>query len=334
MRTGLLASIGSCTTGVLTATLSRAAHAAEPHVSFLDPQGPIAAMQRTHFVEVLTLLAVFVALPIFVLIPWLAWRYRYGATTSGYRPRWQASIVFEVLAWSGPAVIVTMLAVLVWRSTITVDPYRPLPSDQPPLRIQVVGYDWKWLFIYPDEGVASIGVMPVPVGRPLALELTSATVMQSLLIPSLGSQIYAMGGMTTRLHLQADRPGRFMGENTMYNGDGFHQQRFTTVGMSADAFRGWVQRATSDGMPLDRSTFDLIAQRATFDALKDALHPVGDFDGGLYFNRVDPNAFHDILMATMHGSDRAGSSPSDPRGPSMMRPSPGCRRRRANRRCP
>ncbi|MGH7048941.1 MAG: ubiquinol oxidase subunit II, partial [Stellaceae bacterium] len=196
------------------------------------------------------MLTIFVALPIFVLTPWFAWRYRYGVEKPRYAPKWEYSRLLEITAWGGPVVIVVLLAIIVWRDTHALDPYRPLAPDQPALRVQVIGYDWKWLFIYPDQGVASIGVLALPAGRPVAIQLTSATVMQSFLIPALGSQIYAMGGMVTQLHLEAAKPGRFMGENTMYNGNGFHQQRFTAVAMAPIDFQAWVRKARADGIPL------------------------------------------------------------------------------------
>lgn len=270
-------------------------------LSFLDPQGPIASVQRTHFFEVLAVLAAFVALPIFLQLPWLAWRYRYGAKGFAYAPKWQGSKLFVILAWTGPIVIVALLGIMVWRSAVALDPYRTLPSTQAPLRVQVIGYDWKWLFIYPEQGVASVGVLPLPTGRPIAFELTSATVMQSLLIPALGSQIYAMGGMVTRLHLQADKPGRFLGENTMYNGDGFHQQRFTALGMTPQAFDDWVERAKTGGIPLDDAALTLVAKRTTLKELQAALPPHADSEGGVVFNRVDPEVFISVVHETMSG---------------------------------
>jgi cytochrome o ubiquinol oxidase subunit 2 len=272
------------------------------HLSFLNPQGPVASIQRTHFLEMVALLAIFVALPIFVLIPWFAWRYRYGARSSRYTPEWAFSRTLEVAAWSGPAVIVALLAVLVWRSTHALDPYRPLASGTPALRVQVIGYDWKWLFIYPDLGVASIGVLPLPAGRPVAMQLTSATVMQSLQIPALGGQIYAMGGMVTQLHLQADKPGRFMGENTMYNGNGFHQQRFTAVAMTPDAFNDWVKQIQARGLPLDASTLKLISAPTTSAQLTAALGQSQTSDGGIYFNHAASDVFSSVVRATMDGT--------------------------------
>ncbi|SAL09335.1 ubiquinol oxidase subunit II [Caballeronia sordidicola] len=276
--------------------------AGNTHLSFLNPQGPVASIQRTHFVEMVALLAIFVALPIFVLIPWLAWRYRFGVKSSRYTPKWAFSRTLEVVAWSGPAVIVALLAVLVWRSTHALDPYKPLASKTPTLRVQAIGYDWKWLFIYPDQGVASIGVLPLPAGQPVAMQLTSATVMQSLQIPALGSQIYAMGGMVTQLHLQVDKPGRFMGENTMYNGDGFHQQRFTAVAMTPDAFNDWVKHTRAHGAPLDASTLKLISERTTRAQLTAALGQSQASDGGIYFNNAEADVFSTVVRATMDGN--------------------------------
>jgi cytochrome o ubiquinol oxidase subunit 2 len=275
---------------------------AEPiHLSFLDPQGPVASMQRTHFLEMLALLAIFVAGPIFLLIPFFAWRYRLGANSSRYTPKWNFFLPLEIAAWSGPVVIVTLLAGLVWRSTHALDPYKPIVSSQAPLRVQVIGYDWKWLFIYPDQGIASVGMLAIPAGRPLAMQLTSATVMQSLQIPSLGSQIYAMGGMVTQLNLQADKPGRFMGENTMYNGDGFNQQQFTAVAMTPADFKAWVDKVRAHGIPFDAEILERLAQQGTRTALIDALPGTASMDGNVYFSGVSKDLFSTVVQATKGG---------------------------------
>lgn len=272
------------------------------HLSFLDPQGPIATVQRGHFFEVLAILAVLVAVPIFLLTPWFAWRYRYGAKTSRYTPKWDSFWPLELATWGGPVVIVVVLAFILWRDTHAIDPYKPLLSNQPPLRIQVIGYDWKWLFIYPDQGIATIGMLAVPAGRPLALQLTSATVMQSLLIPALGSQIYAMGGMVTQLHLQATRTGRFRGENTMFNGRGFHQQQFTAVAMTPDGFKAWVNNVRLNGVPLDERTLQAISQRSTRAELIAALPQASSPDGNVYLTDVTAALFPAVVKATMDGT--------------------------------
>jgi cytochrome o ubiquinol oxidase subunit 2 len=272
------------------------------HLSFLDPQGPVAAAQRWHFVEVLAVLAVFVAIPVFVLTPWFLWRYRYRAKSSRYTPKWDFYGPLEIALWAGPVVIVVLLAIIVWRDTHALDPYKPLASDQPALRVQVIGYDWKWLFIYPDQGIASIGVLALPAGRPVAMLLTSATVMQSLHIPALGSQIYAMGGMVTQLHLQADRPGRSLGENNMYNGNGFHQQRFTAVAMTPEGFNAWVSEIRSNGIALNEQSLKLISQRSTRAELIAALSQPKSPDGNVYFSGATAALFPAVVMATMGGT--------------------------------
>jgi cytochrome o ubiquinol oxidase subunit 2 len=282
--------------------LMLAACGGNTHLTFLNPQGPVADAQRWHFYEVLGIMTVLVAGPIFLLLPFFSWRYRYGNEASEYTPKWEFSRVLEITAWGGPIVIVAVLAFFVWRDTHRLDPYKPLVSDQAQLHVQVIGYDWKWLFIYPDQGIASIGILAMPVGRPVSMQITSATVMQSLFVPALGSQIYAMGGMVTQLNLEAGKPGRFMGENTMYNGNGFHQQQFTAVGMTPVDFTAWVQMVRTHGMPLDPRTLQLISQRTTRTTLIDALPKTGVQDGNLYFTGATSALFPAVVKATMDGA--------------------------------
>lgn len=272
------------------------------HLSFLDPQGPVADMQRLHFLEVLGLLAIFVALPVFLVTPWFAWRYRYGGRSSRYTPKWESHRLLNIACWAGPVVIVALLGALLWGSTHALDPYRPLASGQPALRVQVIGYDWKWLFIYPDEGIASIGELAFPAGRPLAMQLTSATVMQSLLIPALGSQIYAMGGMVTQLHLEAARPGRFMGENTMYNGSGFSQQKFTAVAMTPGEFAAWVRKVRASGVSMNAATLNTISERTTRAQLIAAMGNPASNDGNIYVRGVTAALFPAVVAATRDGT--------------------------------
>jgi cytochrome o ubiquinol oxidase subunit 2 len=295
------------------AALMLAGCSGDTHLSFLDPQGPVASAQRWDFVVALAVLVVFVAIPVFVLTPWFLWRYRYGARSSRYTPKWNFSGPLEIAFWAGPVVIVVLLAIIVWRDTHALDPYKPLASDQPALRVQVIGYDWKWLFIYPDQGIASIGVFALPVGRPVAMQLTSATVMQSLHIPALGSQIYAMGGMVTQLHLQADRPGRSLGENNMYNGNGFHQQRFTAVAMTPEGFNAWASEVRSNGIALNEQSLKVISQRSTRAELIAALSQPRSPDGNVYFSGATAALFPAVVMATMGGTMVApANAPQEP----------------------
>ena len=291
----------------------------DTHLSFLDPQGPVASDQRWQFLAALAVLVVFVAIPVFVITPWILWRYRYGAKSSRYTPKWDFYGPLEIASWAGPVVIVVLLAIIVWRDTQALDPYRPLASDQPPLHVQVIGYDWKWLFIYPDQGIASIGMFALPAGRPVAIELTSATVMQSLHIPALGSQMYAMGGMVTQLHLLADRPGRSLGENNMYNGNGFHQERFTAVAMTAEQFDAWVGTVRSNGIALNKHILNLISQRSTRMQLSAALPQPGSPDGNVYFSGATPELFSAVVMATMS----PGGTPAAPAAGAPQPAAPG-----------
>ncbi|KAA0911062.1 cytochrome ubiquinol oxidase subunit II [Pusillimonas sp. ANT_WB101] len=283
------------------------------HISFLDPQGPIADAQRWHFYWVLGVMAVLVAGPIFVVLPFFAWRYRYGNKSARYTPKWDFSRSLELFSWGGPIVIVVVLAFFVWPDTHKLDPYKPLASDQPALRVQVIGYDWKWLFIYPDQGIATIGMMAMPMGRPVSIDLTSATVMQSFFIPALGSQIYAMGGMVTQLNLQASKPGRSLGENTMYNGNGFHQQKFNAVAMTPDQFNDWVANVRINGISLDAHALNAISQRSTRAQLIAALPGAKHADGNVYFSGVStslfPTVVHDVMAGTPVELARAGTPP-------------------------
>lgn len=231
--------------------------------SFLDPAGPVAAAQVTHLRIILIVMAI-VVIPVFAATPWLIRRYRYGRSKGDYRPDWSFSTLFEWLAWGVPVMVVLILAGYLWERTHNLDPYNPVPGAAgQPLVVDVVGYDWKWLFIYPEEGVASVGELAFPASRPLELHLTSDTVMQSFLIPRLGSQIYAMKGMRTKLNLAADSPGTFEGRNTQYNGEGFYTQTFKASAMSDAAFSRWISKAKASGLPFDTKARDAMEAKST-----------------------------------------------------------------------
>lgn len=293
---------------VLSAVLLLAGCTSDAHLTFLNPQGPVADAQRWHFYWVLAIMAILVAGPIFLVLPVFAWRYRYGNKSSKYTPKWEFSRLLEVLSWGGPVVIVVILSIFVWRDAHKLDPYKPLPSSQPALKVQVIGYDWKWLFIYPDQGIASIGTMAIPVGRPVSMQITSATVMQSFFIPALGSQIYAMGGMVSQLNLQADQPGRSLGENTMYNGNGFHQQKFDAVAMPPARFKAWASRVRTKGLPLDAHALKLIAQPGTRADLAKALSSSGARGKGIYLTGVSKSLFPAVVKATLKGQTELPSA--------------------------
>ncbi|MCJ2022091.1 cytochrome ubiquinol oxidase subunit II [Methylobacterium sp. E-065] len=227
----------------------------------LGAAGPVADQTRSLFLLVCIIL-IFVVGPVLVLTPLFAWHYRLSNTKSAYRPQWGFNWPLEGLIWIPPVIIVVVLAVFLWRDTHRLDPYKPLASPYPPVEVQVVALDWKWLFIYPDEGVATVNRLVIPAGRPVHLSLTSGTVMQSFFVPQLAGQIYAMAGMTTQQNLAAHAPGKFRGENTQFNGMGFQNQKFSVEAETGDDYRAWLAQARAGGKTLDLATFKTLSARS------------------------------------------------------------------------
>ncbi|XAP77586.1 cytochrome ubiquinol oxidase subunit II [Citromicrobium bathyomarinum] len=236
--------------------------------SFLQPMGPVAQEQATHLMRVVGITMI-VILPVLVGVPLILWRYRYAKPRGAYTPEWEFSGKLEYALWGVPVVIVIVLASWLWYSTHKLDPYEPLGPD--PLQVQAIGLDWKWVFIYPAEGIATVDELVVPVGRPVELTLTTDTVMQSLLVAPLTGQIYAMPGMTTKLNFAATRTGEAEGENTQFNGDGFGRQKFTLRALEPADYEAWIARGGS-GLTLDESTYGTLRRRTV---LADARGDLG-----------------------------------------------------------
>lgn len=255
---------------------------------FLSPAGPVAAAIRDEFLLV-CLIMLFVIGPVLLLVPLVAWRYRLSNTKSAYRPQWGFSWPLEALIWIPPTAIVVILAVFLWRDTHRLDPYKPLPGKA--VSVQVIAADWKWIFVYPEQGVATVNRLVIPAGRPVHLDLTSATVMQSILIPRLAGQIYAMAGMRTQLNLQADAPGAFLGENVQFNGTGFQNQKFTVDAMDDAAYVRWLAEVRAQPNRLDDTEYEKLTRRST------VPHP-------LAFGAVQPNLF-DRVMSLQQPSGHA-----------------------------
>lgn len=272
--------------------------ASSSKLSFLNPQGPVAAAQRTHLFEIV-LVVLIVVVPIIVLAPLYAWRYRFRNKSAPYTPRWEFSKPLEFLIWGAPFAIVIILAIWLVKGTSSLDPYKPL-SVHKPLHVQVIGYDWKWLFIYPKYGVASVGQLAFPANRQLSLSITSDTVMQSFFIPALGSQVYAMGGSVTHLHLAAHGPGQFLGENTQYNGNGFAKQKFTARAMTSADFKAWLRHVRVTGLRLTPDVYKVIQKRASKASARHELHAQNMPVGTLYFTGVPSTLFHRVVQS-FHG---------------------------------
>ena len=229
----------------------------------LNPSGDVAAQQRDLLVTS-TYLMLLIIVPVMALTVIFAWRYRQGNAKAQYDPHWHHSTSLELVIWAAPLLIVICLGALTWLGTHLLDPYRPLDriqsgqpvtADMQPLQVNVVALDWKWLFIYPELGVATINELAVPVNRPLSLRITSATVMNSLYIPELAGQIYAMPGMETRLHGVLNRPGVSQGFSSNYSGAGFSGMKFTLRGLWAGEFDKWVATAKAADGELTRAVF-------------------------------------------------------------------------------
>jgi cytochrome o ubiquinol oxidase subunit 2 len=220
----------------------------------MNHAGPIAASQWRLYV-IAGIVLIFVAGPVLLLTPLIAWHYRLSNKHSAFRPNWSFSWTLEGFIWIPPIGIVIGLSFLLWRYTHTLDPYRPIASNQPALEVQAVGLDWKWLFIYPDQRIAAVNQLFIPVGRPIHISLTSGTVMQALLIPQLAGQIYAMAGMTTQLNLAASRPGVYRGENTQFNGTGFQNEKFNVTALPPADYDRWVAQVRASAHSLDDTAY-------------------------------------------------------------------------------
>ena len=227
---------------------------------FLNAAGPVASGERHLFVVVFIVL-LFVAGPVLILTPLIAWHYRLSNRQNAYKPKWAFSWPLEGLIWIPPILIVIGLGVILWTDTHRFDPYTPI-RGAPPVRVQAVALDWKWLFIYPDEHIATVNELDVPAGRPVHLDLTSGTVMQSMLLPRLAGQIYAMAGMSTQLNFEASRPGVYPGENAQYNGKGFQDERFNVVARTPADYGRWVERVRASGQSFDETTYQSLSARS------------------------------------------------------------------------
>lgn len=252
----------------------------------LQPRGPIGHKER-QLIIIGVLLAVLVVVPVYVMAIAIAWKYREGnQRPKKYSPDWDHSRLFETIWWGIPIAIITVLSLVTWVSAHSLDPYKPIGQGQPPLEIQVVALDWKWLFIYPQQHIASVNLAQIPVGRPVDFHITSDSIMNSFWVPQLGGQIYAMPGMETQLHLQADQPGDYFGSPANIAGRGFSRMNFTVRAGSAAEFDAWIQTAENRANNLDTAAYNQLAK------------PSDDYPV-TYYSTVRNNLFDDIVMKYM-----------------------------------
>ncbi|MBN9018346.1 MAG: ubiquinol oxidase subunit II [Rhizobiales bacterium] len=229
----------------------------------LKPSGDIALQQRDLLV-VSTLLMLLIIIPVMALTAFFAWKYRQSNKAADYRPDWDHSTQLELVIWAAPLLIIICLGALTWMGTHLLDPYRPLDrlareqpltKSEPPLEVEVVALDWKWLFIYPQYGVATVNELAAPLDRAIDFRITSSAVMNSFYIPALAGQIYAMPGMQTKLHAVINKPGTFEGFSANYSGAGFSGMRFAFLGLSNADFDKWIGEAKASGGSLQRADY-------------------------------------------------------------------------------
>ncbi len=249
----------------------------------LDPHGPVGEAERIILVDA-TVIMLAVIVPVILLTIGFAWWFRSGNRRARYLPDWEYSGRIEMITWSIPALVIFFLGGLAWIGSHKLDPPRPLDSQIAPLEVEVISLDWRWLFIYPAEGIASLNRLTVPVGVPIHFRITSSSVMNSFFIPQLGSQIYSMPGMTTQLHLQADQAGTYQGLSAQFSGDGFSDMRFNVIAVPAAEFGEWVEATRDQGGTLDAPAFAALARPAK--ASGELLMPTSSGDSSTRCRRV------------------------------------------------
>jgi cytochrome o ubiquinol oxidase subunit 2 len=217
--------------------------------SILAPAGPVAAGDRIILLDALVIMLAIVV-PTMIATLAFAWWYRASNTRAVYRPDFTYSGKLELIVWSIPTLVIFFLGGVIWIGSHRLDPFQPLPSSAKPLEIEAISFDWKWLFIYPEQRIASVNRLVVPVGRPLHFRITSASVFNAFFVPRLGSLIYAMNGMVSQINLEADRPGTYLGFSGHFSGDGFSDMKFDSVAVPPGQFASWA--AGVKGAPLDR----------------------------------------------------------------------------------
>jgi cytochrome o ubiquinol oxidase subunit II len=258
--------------------------AACQRAGILDPQGPIASAEHLLLVNSTGIMLV-VVVPVILMTFAFAWWYR----SSNARARRSEELSYEgridFVVWSIPALVVILLGGVTWIGAHRLDPRAPIPSSAKPLQVEVVSLDWKWLFIYPDQGIAAVNLLVIPAGTPVSFRLTSATVMNSFLVQQLGSQIYTMPGMTTHLNLLADRPGVYPGISANFSGNGFAWMNFVVKAVPAGDFDGWVAKVRGSGPALDIPGYAELAKPSQ------AVPPTT-------YRSVDPKLFERIVHQT------------------------------------
>lgn len=262
-------------------------------IPVLNPAGTIADQQRT-LIYITLALGVFVVVPVFILLFSIAWRYREGNKKAKYDPGFEGHSGLEALWWGIPCLIILALSVITYVSTHALDPYKPLESEAKPVKVQVVSLEWRWLFIYPELGTATINYMNIPEKTPIELSLTSDAPMNAFWVPALAGQVYTMSGMTTKLHFSADTIGTYEGMTTNISGEGYSKMRFKVNSKSSSDFEAWAKESAKSANVLNQATYANIAEKSH------------DTDQRTY-TLADPQLFDAIINKYMGHGETKGS---------------------------
>ena len=266
--------------------------------ALLDPKGQIGLEQRSLILIALGLMLI-VVIPAILMAIGFAWKYRASNKDAKYSPNWSHSNKAEAVVWTIPILIIIFLAVLTWKTTHSLEPSRPLDHETKPVTIEVIAMDWKWFFIYPEQGIATVNEIAFPVNTPVEFKITSNSVMNSFFIPRLGSQIYAMAGMQTKLHLIANEAGTYDGISSNYIGAGFSGMKFKAIATPDNAaFDAWVAKAKqSPNVMNDMATYEKLAAPSEYNKVE-------------YFSSVKPDLFKDVINKFMgHGKSMDVTQP-------------------------
>lgn len=258
----------------------------------LDPKGPIGASQRD-LIVISTILCAVIIVPVLILSAVIVWRYRDKPDNkAAYEPNWAHSTKAEVIWWTVPIIIIGLLAIVTVRYTYDLEPSKPLVSEKAPITIQVSSLDWKWLFMYPEQGIATVNTLNIPADRPVKFELTADSPMNSFWIPQLGGQIYTMSGMAMTLYLQADHEGKYWGSGANFTGEHFGEMRFDVNATSDEDFDKWVADVKQTSQPLTTEGYNALAEPGKSNIAYYSAFPEGLFQNIVTKYVVDGQSAH------------------------------------------
>jgi cytochrome o ubiquinol oxidase subunit II len=256
------------------------------HISVLFPKGLIALKERNLLI-LLQAIMLLIVIPVYICTFIFAWRYRAGNKTAPYDPDLVDHRIAEYFWWGVPLVLTTIICIITWYKTYELDPFKPIETNKKPLTIQVVALQWKWLFLYPEEKIATVNFLQIPKDTPIHFEITADAPMNSFWIPHLGSQIYAMPKMKTELYLIADKEGDFRGCSANISGEGFSEMHFITRVSDDQEYREWIDAAQSSKGMLNFKEYEKLATPSLG-------QPV------VYYQLQDTSLFNQVIMKFMY----------------------------------